>query len=449
MNIQFKPLHTQLHHTQSDDYLLLKMTAPSSFGDVTSAPPKRICFVIDTSGSMADAIGTVTSALIKGVEKLRDQDSVCVVAYDSEVQLLCEWNKVTDGFKQVLTNKIRGLKASGSTNISGALLKSMEQSMKAGDDTVAIVFLTDGKANRGVTDINVLGPMIAKMVPSRTSIFTLGFGNEHDPVFMGKISEVARGSYYYIEHEDSVEDAFLGIIGKTMDICFQNLSLKVQADKMHLSNCAAEEEFTTLHLGDMHLGETRTWLFHAKYLEGLPSYQWTYEVSGINVITTEAVCETGDASIERGEDTSVDALVQKRIRLTTASKQLKRATVEASKQNFNGAFNIIRETSMSMKGLPELQENLNDIANHLLDSNQMFRMSSLEQSMRDDSLLGMSPIAVVRNKTVHPNILQPTERDGIKTWSITPSNSTPDETLRLPPPTRIGTVRHETNSTVE
>ena len=98
MKIQFKPLHTQLHHTQSDDYLLLQMTAPSSFGDITSAPPKRICFVIDTSGSMADAIGTVINALIKGVEKLREQDSVCVVVYDSEVQLLCEWNKVTDGF---------------------------------------------------------------------------------------------------------------------------------------------------------------------------------------------------------------------------------------------------------------------------------------------------------------------------------------------------------------
>jgi len=449
MDIHFKPLHIQLNHTQSNDYLMLQMTAPSSFNDIACAPPKRVCFVIDTSGSMADAIGTVTSALIKGVEKLRDQDSVCVVTYNSEVQLLCEWNNVTDGFKQVLTGKIRGLKVGGSTNISGALLKSMEQSMKAGDETVAIVFLTDGKANRGVTDINSLGPMIGKMVPPRTSIFTLGFGNEHDPMFMGKISEVARGSYYYIEHEDSVEDAFLGIIGKTMDICFQNLSLKVQADKMHFLNCATEQEFTTLHLGDMHLGEKKTWLFNAKYLEGLPNYQWTYEISGINVITTEAVCETGDASIDRGEDTSVDTLVQKRIRLTNASKQLKRATVEASKQNFNGAFNIIRETSMSMKGLPELQENLNDIANHLLDSNQMFRMSSLEQSMRDDSLLGLSPIAISRNKTLHPNILQPNEIDGIKTWSITPSNSTPDETRRLFPPTRNDTVRLGTSSTAE
>ena len=41
--------------------------------------------------------------------------------------------------------------------------------------------------------------------PADASVYTFGFGEDHDPVMLKKISDAGNGMYYYIENKDQVD----------------------------------------------------------------------------------------------------------------------------------------------------------------------------------------------------------------------------------------------------
>ena len=41
--------------------------------------------------------------------------------------------------------------------------------------------------------------------PAEASVYTFGFGEDHDPVMLKKISDAGNGMYYYIENKDQVD----------------------------------------------------------------------------------------------------------------------------------------------------------------------------------------------------------------------------------------------------
>ena len=40
--------------------------------------------------------------------------------------------------------------------------------------------------------------------PADASVYTFGFGEDHDPDMLKQISDAGNGMYYYIENEDQV-----------------------------------------------------------------------------------------------------------------------------------------------------------------------------------------------------------------------------------------------------
>ena len=40
--------------------------------------------------------------------------------------------------------------------------------------------------------------------PADASVYTIGFGEDHDPDMLKQISDAGNGMYYYIENEDQV-----------------------------------------------------------------------------------------------------------------------------------------------------------------------------------------------------------------------------------------------------
>ena len=40
--------------------------------------------------------------------------------------------------------------------------------------------------------------------PADASVYTFGFGDDHDPLLLKKISDAGNGMYYFIETEDKV-----------------------------------------------------------------------------------------------------------------------------------------------------------------------------------------------------------------------------------------------------
>ena len=425
MEVTLTPLHKNIQHLTNEEQLMVKIVVPKEFKDVPTLPPKHICFVLDTSGSMTGVFSTLIKSVKSGLSKLREEDSVCLICYDSIINLMCEWNKCTDSFKKTLEKKLNDLSCGGSTNISGALLKSIEQSMKVPKETVTTIFLTDGQANEGVTDINNLGVMLKKMIPDNTTVHSLGFTANHNPIFLKKVAEACnQGTYVFIENDDVLKGSFVDIIGKTMEVAHQNVKVTLVADDVNFSDAKTEKDFSTLPLGDLHVGETRRWIFTTKFTKESPTYEVRAKIESFNVIEVKSEVNFADNTLERGDDNTVNDEVQKRINLLSASKAVKKATEFAMKRDFLGAERILRHTSANLRGLPTIQQGLNELARGCSDNTILntssHRMTSYQQSLDTEndsiftgtpsSVLGISPIKTPK-KTVIDTFFPPSDSD--------------------------------------
>ena len=310
MDTTFTPLYRQLPYLSDTAHFMLKTAVPKP-DDADALPAKHVCWVLDTSGSMKDTFPSVKRALARGIAMLRPEDFVSILSYSSDVKMLCEWNKCTDAFKESIVEKLDDVRCDGESNLSGALLQAIDQSMKVDDQTV-VVFFTDGKANVGVTDLNRLGVIVKKMVPERGAIHMLGVGT-HDPVFLQKISEASNGQYHFVDTKDKVQSAFIECIGKTMEVAYQNIKLTLQSVDVHFERFRDGKAFKELHLGDIHIGETRKFVFTGTLLVGRETYEVPYKIEAVNILKGEVVVCDGTFTLTRGDDNTEDSEVRKQV----------------------------------------------------------------------------------------------------------------------------------------
>ena len=53
MEVTLTPLHKNIQHLTNEEQLMVKLVVPKEFKDVQSLPPKHLCFILDTSGSLS------------------------------------------------------------------------------------------------------------------------------------------------------------------------------------------------------------------------------------------------------------------------------------------------------------------------------------------------------------------------------------------------------------
>ena len=442
MNVNFIPHHSEIPQLQSEEYFMLEIEVEKKIEDVEATPPKNIIFAVDTSGSMALTFSEMRRCLSLALHKLRPEDSVSILSYSSTVEVVCEWNHCSEGFLKKVDDKLKDLRCNGGTNISGALLKCVEQSMKK-TEPVSVIFFTDGHANLGVTDINSLGIMAKKLIPENATVHTLGFHKDHNSLFLKKISEVCNnGTYFFIENEDALQGALLDVIGKTFEVIYQNLSVELKSDGMIFHQ--DDKPIQTLSLGDMHLGEKKRWLVKGSFVEMKENYDINLTSKAYNVIGMSEFESKTTIEVKRGDTNVVNNDVQTKIELTNAAKAVKLAAEAISKRKFKHAQSLVREASSNLRGLPSVKKNLDKLVNEFNDeddeilSTSCHRLTSYQDELNhSDSLfngtpsqhLGLSPIKTPTKKiNFFPEEDEPNARydTSLKRWIF--SDST-DQTL--------------------
>lgn len=420
MSIKLDLEYASLHYDQQQETAMFTVTGPEIKSD-ERLPPKSVCFVLDVSGSMAPYENAIKNALLAGIDKLRDIDQVSVVTYSDTANVLCEWNSVTDSLKKLITTRTERLFCNGGTNISGALFQAIDQAYKLEKDNTTVIFFTDGKANKGVTDINRLGLMLKNLNQTEKAcqIHTFGFGQKHERIFLETISSIGNGKYNYIENDDHLADAFQDVIGDTLEVGLQNVKLILRADDVIFNKYDSSSNLNELKLDDSICGKSREYLVSLNFLGEKNVYEITYTLSAINVINGEKISLKNICKITRDDNNVLNEAVVKRKKELQAVAAIKEAKEKADDGKMNEAFNLIHETSMQMEGLPDIQNNLNMLSQDLLapdlySSRGNFRMSSMERGITENSasyftqgpekILGLSPIKVEKKVSMVPTI---------------------------------------------
>jgi Ca-activated chloride channel family protein len=165
--------------------------------------PVAVSLVLDRSGSMSEArkmsYAKVAAKVL--VDSLAPDDMLGLVAYDEAVRVLAPVAPVTD--KERLTKLIDSLNPGGTTFLSGGLeqgIKQLNSFRREGPSRV--ILLSDGLANKGVTDPELVAGIGAKSKNTGVAVSTLGLGLDFNEDLMQLLAQRGGGRYYYIKDSE-------------------------------------------------------------------------------------------------------------------------------------------------------------------------------------------------------------------------------------------------------
>ena len=177
-----------------DGYYLLMISPKDDWSEQEYAA-KDIVFVLDTSGSMAEAgkMEKARAALLYGIRTLRPQDRFNVISFAGEEHLMTtDLINADESARNRAIQFVEGLKPVGGTNINSALIAARDQIGRASNMSRPrmIVFLTDGLPTVGQTNVEEILSSLKNTAEAR--IFPFGVGYDVNTSLLDRLA-VASG----------------------------------------------------------------------------------------------------------------------------------------------------------------------------------------------------------------------------------------------------------------
>jgi len=250
---------------EQDDQVtvMLELVAPTAQTD-KPRPVATVQVVLDHSGSMdGERLTAAKEALVRLVDRLDPTDRFGVVAFDDEVQVLVPAGGLTD--KHAARHAIASLVTGGMTNLSGGLLRGMQEARRvATDGGATLLLLSDGHANAGETDPARLASVTAGARDHGITTTTVGIGMDYDELLLSEVARGGQGSHVFAEHGDGAAAAVAGEIEGLLTKTVQAASLVIRpdgaVDTVTVWNDLAAQPIDggiMVELGDLWAGEQR------------------------------------------------------------------------------------------------------------------------------------------------------------------------------------------------
>ena len=184
-------------------YVLVKFDVAILSGDIKKSRPNlNLSLVIDRSGSMADKGKLEYAKKAAGllVDSLMATDRLSVVEYDDRITVL--WPSSLVESPEFVKRQIDKLTPRGSTNLTGGMMRGVEETLKHKSDRYLnrVILLSDGLANRGITNRTQIVSLVTKVKHEGVRISSMGLGRYFDEDLMTAIAENSGGNYYFIEN---------------------------------------------------------------------------------------------------------------------------------------------------------------------------------------------------------------------------------------------------------
>lgn len=186
-----------------DVLLCLAPQAPASAGPRT---PLNVALVLDRSGSMGGPkLEQAKEAACRALELMAPEDRVSVVAFDDEVDVLVPSTRAAD--RAGITARIRALGPGGSTALCAGWEAGRDQ-VRAHLDARClnrVILLSDGEANVGETNADVIATRVNGAERGGVSTSTLGLGDHYNEDLMEALARSGDGNYWHVDGEAELQ----------------------------------------------------------------------------------------------------------------------------------------------------------------------------------------------------------------------------------------------------
>lgn len=238
-------------------YLMVLVKAGAADGE-TRRRALNLSLVIDRSGSMAGAkIDNTRRAASMLVQNLGLNDLLSVVLYNDTVETLLMPEKVQR--KDIINQQIQRITPGGATNLSGGWLQGcnlVAMHLDSGQ-TNRVILISDGLANRGVSDTEKLVAFARQKFDEGVSTTTMGLGDDFNEELLMALANAGGGAYYYIDSPEVMPDILNEELTGLLKLVGQNLAITVSgpaASAIKQMNAYPEEPTaggTIFRLGDV------------------------------------------------------------------------------------------------------------------------------------------------------------------------------------------------------
>ena len=217
-----------LEGTPETNYLKVSLSGQNI--DSKKRVPINLAIVIDKSGSMSgQRIEKAREAAILAVNMLNENDTLSIIAYDSEARVIVPATKVDNKLRIIgLINE--NIYASGGTALFAGLSKGIKQveNQLTKDKVNRIILLSDGQANIGPSSVDELSQLAIIAAKKNIAITTLGIGSDYNELLMSSIASYSDGNHVFVNNSADLENVFVHEFTDLMSAIAQDVVITIQ-----------------------------------------------------------------------------------------------------------------------------------------------------------------------------------------------------------------------------
>ncbi len=208
LNLDLRLGNTQIPTTGGEVWLQIGLQARRAEGGIRT--PLNLALVLDVSGSMdaPDKMPYLKESLQVFLESLHPEDRVAIITYSSQAEVLWSSQAVGDGWW--IQSTVDSLRPGGSTNLHAGLMLGLQEVERGFDirRNNRVILLTDGIANRGVTNPERIAADALTYNQRGIYLSTIGLGLDFNDELLNTLAQQGKGAYHFIDSAQEMDRVF-------------------------------------------------------------------------------------------------------------------------------------------------------------------------------------------------------------------------------------------------